>query len=94
MGRRSSLPRLRRGGWGIFRRRTWECRLCSFGPEGSGKIVSAVIEWEQRGGGELALPLRSRKKTADAIAGGDWGLEADGSVELAVNEYLQTGHCS
>lgn len=53
-----------------------------------------MIEWEQRGGGELALPLRSRKKTADAIAGGDWGLEADGSVELAVNEYLQTGHCS
>lgn len=36
------------------------------------------------GGGELALPFRSRKKTADAIVGGGDGVEANGDGRLAV----------
>lgn len=43
-----------------------------------------MLEVEGWWGGELALPLRSRKKTADAIVGGDGGLEADGDGKLAV----------
>lgn len=48
--------------------------------------------WEV--GGALALPLRSRKKTADAIAGDDCGVEADGEGGLAVGKELQISHCS
>ena len=43
-GRRSSLLRLRIGGQGIFRRRTWGCRLCSSELGGSWKSVRAVLE--------------------------------------------------
>ena len=40
--RLSFLLRLRRGGWGIFRRRTWVCHLCSCGLRGSKKSTSKV----------------------------------------------------
>lgn len=67
--RRSFLLRLRKGGWGISRRQTWVYLLYNFGQEGSRvPCQSFSITGHRLFGVKLALPLRSRKKTAEAMA--------------------------
>lgn len=60
------LLRLRRGGWGIFRRRTWGCRPCSCERVGSGYTNFSSL-YSSAVCAALTLPFRSRKKRAEAM---------------------------
>ena len=75
MGRRSSLLRLRKGGRGTFRRRTWGCHLGSCGLGGSGRTVRAVAQKEGRWGACFALEVE--EEDCGCHCGGVCGLEAD-----------------
>ena len=57
-----TLLLLRRGEWGNFRLLTWECRLCSFGPEESGRehVISDMIK-VHLGYVHLALQVQEEK---------------------------------